>query len=159
MQAPTAPAWIEGLDPLLAVAIVGLLPGLEPRYAVILGAYMGLGLDILLLIGVAQVLLLSTILTLSLEALDKLLAKAPLIGPVYTRYRARALSRASRSVEKWGRLGLALFVAIPLPATGIYTGALAGLLLGLRGSSLLAPLIIGGLASIALTLTVSGIVF
>ncbi len=158
MQAPTAPAWIEDLDPLLAVAIVGLLPGLEPRYAVVLGAYMGLGLGVLILIGIAQVLLLSTVLTLSLEALDKILAKAPLIGSVYRRYRAKALARASRSVEKWGKLGLVLFVAVPLPATGIYTGALAGLLLGLRGPSLLAPLTVGGLASIAITLTVSGII-
>ena len=38
---------------------------------------------------------------------------------------------AGEKVRKYGTLGLALFVAIPLPGTGVWSGALAAYLLGL----------------------------
>lgn len=48
-------------------------------------------------------------------------------------------ARLSREVRRWGILGLALFVAVPLPGTGAWTGAVASSFLGLPwGRSLLA---------------------
>ena len=38
----------------------------------------------------------------------------------------------SKFVEKYAGLGLAIFVAIPLPATGAWTGAIIAFLLGMR---------------------------
>jgi len=40
--------------------------------------------------------------------------------------------RRGRVVEKYERIGLALFVAIPLPATGVWTGSLTAVLFGLK---------------------------
>ena len=40
--------------------------------------------------------------------------------------------RQGRVVEKYERIGLALFVAIPLPATGVWTGSLTAVLFGLK---------------------------
>jgi uncharacterized membrane protein len=37
-----------------------------------------------------------------------------------------------KMVEKYERIGLALFVAIPLPVTGAWTGALAAVIFGIR---------------------------
>lgn len=39
--------------------------------------------------------------------------------------------KASPYVQKYGFLGLLIFVAIPLPGTGVYTGSAAAWLLGL----------------------------
>ncbi len=39
--------------------------------------------------------------------------------------------RRGRIIERYKRIGLALFVAVPLPATGAWTGSLAASLLGL----------------------------
>lgn len=39
--------------------------------------------------------------------------------------------RKAADIQKYERLGLALFVAIPLPATGAWTGAMAAVLLGM----------------------------
>ncbi len=36
------------------------------------------------------------------------------------------------AVDRWGELGLAIFIAVPLPGTGSYTGALGAYLLGLK---------------------------
>ncbi|MEM1622715.1 MAG: small multi-drug export protein [Sulfolobales archaeon] len=75
----------------------------------------------------------------ALGYLEKAIIKrCGVIGRVY----GKALSlarRKSKSVEKCGLLGLAAFVAIPLPATGAWTGSLVAYLLGLsKGKSLLA---------------------
>ena len=43
--------------------------------------------------------------------------------PFIKRYIANIQGRASRFIDKYGFLGLMLFVAIPLPGTGAYTGA------------------------------------
>ena len=40
--------------------------------------------------------------------------------------------RRGKIVERYGRIGLALFVAIPLPVTGAWTGSLAAVLFGLK---------------------------
>ncbi len=43
----------------------------------------------------------------------------------------RARHKVSAQVEKYGYLGIMLFVAIPLPVTGAYTGTLGAWILGL----------------------------
>ena len=56
--------------------------------------------------------------------------------------------RQGKTVEKYERLGLTLFVAIPLPFTGAWTGSIAAFLLGLKFwpafLSILAGVIIAG---------------
>lgn len=56
----------------------------------------------------------------------------------YARYEAivgrlieRARAKVERNVARYGYLGLALFVAIPLPITGAYTGSIGAWVLGL----------------------------
>ena len=43
--------------------------------------------------------------------------------------------RRTKIVEKYGWLGLMLFVAIPLPGSGIWTGSIAAFLLGMKRRS------------------------
>ena len=40
--------------------------------------------------------------------------------------------RRSKSIERYGWLGLAIFVAIPLPVTGAWTGSILAALLGMK---------------------------
>jgi uncharacterized membrane protein len=49
--------------------------------------------------------------------------------PLFDRYLERVRSRGRLPVEKYGLLGLALFVAVPLPMTGAYTGTILSWLL------------------------------
>jgi uncharacterized membrane protein len=43
---------------------------------------------------------------------------------LFNRFVERARQKLHSGVEKWGVLGVALFVAIPLPATGAWTGTI-----------------------------------
>ncbi|HEY54688.1 MAG TPA: small multi-drug export protein [Dehalococcoidia bacterium] len=51
--------------------------------------------------------------------------------------------RRGRVIERYERIGLALFVAVPLPFTGAWTGALAAVLLGLRFKHAMLSIVIG----------------
>ncbi len=59
-------------------------------------------------------------------------------------------------IERYGRIGLMLFVAIPLPITGAWTGSLAAVLFGIRFKyafiSIFAGILIAGLIVTSLTL-------
>jgi uncharacterized membrane protein len=44
----------------------------------------------------------------------------------------RARSKLHAQVQKWGWLGITVFVAIPLPITGAWTGTLGAWVLGLN---------------------------
>ncbi len=63
--------------------------------------------------------------------------------------------RKTAGIEKYETLGLAIFVAIPLPATGAWTGAIAAFLLGIRRRhalwSILLGVVVAGVIVTALT--------
>ncbi|RLG85523.1 MAG: hypothetical protein DRO18_05685 [Thermoprotei archaeon] len=54
------------------------------------------------------------------------------IKRLYIKYILRVKERASKYVGRWGYVGLALFVGIPLPFTGAWTGSLAAYILNLE---------------------------
>jgi uncharacterized membrane protein len=55
----------------------------------------------------------------------------------------RMTRRRGRLIERYERIGLVLFVAIPLPITGAWTGSLAAVLLGLRFRYALVSVVLG----------------
>jgi len=70
--------------------------------------------------------------------------------------------RRSRLVERYEALGLALFVAIPLPVTGAWTGTVAAFLFGIRFKfavwAILAGILIAGVVVTLASLGVLGAV-
>jgi uncharacterized membrane protein len=62
---------------------------------------------------------------------------------LFDRFVERARGKLRSGVEKWGALGVALFVAIPLPVTGAWTGTLGAWVLGLPKRKTLPAVILG----------------
>ncbi len=56
--------------------------------------------------------------------------KVAWIERLYERVVGRARERLHPYVERWGTFGLALFIGVPLPGSGVYSGALGAYLLG-----------------------------
>ena len=151
----------------LAVVLAGLTPGVEPRYALIIALAAGMSLAESLALSLAAVALLSITLTLAVDVVVSLSRRicsawSFKANPacLYLKARERGARKLAPYLDKWGLAGLALFVALPLPATGMYTGAAAAALLGVRGVRLAAALAVGGSASVALMamLAAAGIV-
>jgi uncharacterized membrane protein len=132
------PAWISSY-PYLMLLVITCIPYIELRGSIPVGV--GLGLDpveVFAVCTIANVLIILPIFLFLDFAYDKVLSigwvKRNIEGKVESARRA-----AKRRVERYGYLGLAAFVAIPLPGTGAYSGCLASFLLDMeRRRSILA---------------------
>ena len=62
---------------------------------------------------------------------------------LFDRFVERAREKLRGGVEKWGALGVALFVGIPLPVTGAWTGTIGAWVLGLPRRKTLLAVILG----------------
>jgi uncharacterized membrane protein len=65
----------------------------------------------------------------------------------FDRFVERARKKLSVQFEKWGWLGIAIFVGIPLPITGAWTGTLGSWVLGVSRRRTMLAVIIGVLIS------------
>lgn len=63
---------------------------------------------------------------------EKYLRRFPAFDRFFNWLFARTRRKAERTINTWGLIGLGLFVAIPLPATGAWTGSLAAYLFGFK---------------------------
>ena len=85
---------------------------------------------------------------------DKLLYRIPL----FNKYLENLRKRGKPKVDKYGFLGLTLFVAVPLPVTGVYTATILAWLLGMEWKKSFPPIGLGafiaGIIVILLTLGV-----
>lgn len=71
----------------------------------------------------------------------------------------RRTRKRAKAVEKYGYLGLALFVGIPLPVTGMWTGALAAFMFGIPIRRALAGIALGLLMSATIVTSITMGVF
>lgn len=145
-----------GLSKELVVIIIAALPIVELRGAIPVGIEV-FNMPWYTAFGLAFVgnLLPVPFILLFFEAVAKWLSRVP----VFKRLLDWLLERTSRRgsvLDRYKRAGLALFVAVPLPVTGAWTGALMGVIFGLgfRYSiiSIVSGVIIAGVIVTTLTL-------
>ncbi len=81
-------------------------------------------------------------LLLFLDPLSGRLSRIKIFGRILEWLFERTRRRGS-IVERHGRIGLTLFVALPLPVTGAWTGALVAFLLGMEFKHALLSIVLG----------------
>ncbi len=113
-----------GLGPRLVVLLLAMTPVSELRGAVILGivAYKLPWLETALIALAGNLIPIIPIL-LFLNAIMRLLGKIKFFSRIFDWLRTRAQKKGGL-IERYEYLGLFLFVAVPLPITGGWTGAL-----------------------------------
>lgn len=84
-----------------------------------------------------------------------LLVKIKFIGRLYERYTEKTRIKIEPYIEKYGKLGLALFIGIPLPGTGVYSGAIAAYILGFKFKDYFKAALIGVLIAIIIVTAIS----
>lgn len=118
--------------PTLVVFIISLFPILECRGALIAASILGVNMWIAVPISIIGNLLPIPFIFLFIERIFAFLkAKTKRIGKLIIKLENKAMSK-SEKVTKYKRFGLLLFVGIPLPGTGAWTGALIAVLLKLN---------------------------
>jgi uncharacterized membrane protein len=78
-----------------------------------------------------------------LSTLNKLFLKMNWYKRFFERFIERARNKLHNKVKRWGWLGVAVFVAIPLPLTGAWTGTLGAWVLGISKRRTMFAVIIG----------------
>jgi len=95
---------------------------------------------------------------LFLEPVSRFLRRVPVLDRLLTWFFARTRRRGSL-VEKYEAIGLTLFVAIPLPVTGAWTGAIMAFLFGIRFKWAVACISLGiMIAGVVVTLASLGLI-
>lgn len=117
----------------LYFALLTFVPTLELRASIPYGIFV-LGEDWLLVFALAVFLnfLFGIFLYAVLDFCVKLVTKVQFINEIYIRLVERTQKKADKYVKRFGVIGIGLFIGIPLPGSGVWTGALAAYLLGMR---------------------------
>ena len=111
------------------VFIVSLLPILELRGGIIAGFLLGLDLMASFLIAFIGNIIPIPFILLFIKFIFKVLKKTRMKG-IIEKLENKAISKSDK-IQKYAYWGLLLFVGIPLPGTGAWTGSLIAALLNM----------------------------
>lgn len=132
----------KGIPPELVVFLISLMPILELRGGLVAAALLGVEWYIAFPICVVGNLLPIPFILLFIKQIFKFLRKVPGFRTIIPKLEEKAGKKGS--VINRGRfIGLFSFVAIPLPGTGAWMGALAATLLDIRMKRSLPIIFIG----------------
>jgi uncharacterized membrane protein len=152
------------LRTLLVTLALCLLPISELRGGLPYALSSNIPLPVAYLICVGANALVAPLVYLFLSSLHKLLVRWRPYRRFFEHIVERSRRRVHAKVEKYGYAGLILFVAIPLPITGAYTGTLGAWILGMdRRKTILAVfvgvIIAGIIVATVFTLSIKALYF
>ena len=130
------------------------VPVVELRGAIPFGLAFGLPADLVFLLAVVGNMLPMPFLLFFVRKVFRLLRQRPWWGEKIDRLKSRAHLKG-RMVRKYRILGLIILVAIPLPGTGAWTGALVATIFRIPIRKALPALLIGVLIAGAIVTAVS----
>lgn len=153
----------SSVPPWLAVILIAALPVAELRLAIPIGILKppyGFGMDPLtaFFLSIIGNMIPVIPLLLYLEPVSDYLRRWKTWDVFFTWLFARTHRKHSAEFEKYGSVGLAVFVGIPLPATGAWTGCAAAFVFGFKFKNALLAIFAGVIiAGIIMTLLTVGI--
>ncbi len=139
------------IPPLLTVALLGILPISELRGAIFYGIVStDLPLVTVYIVAVGANLLIAPVVFFFLNYVHHFFMRVSLYNRLFTRFIERTRRKTHKHIEKYGYFGLTVFVAVPLPMTGAYTGTAAAWVFGLDQKK--------SIAAVSLGVVVAGII-
>ncbi len=123
--------WFSFAGQEAALFIVSMIPLIELRGSVILGAALGMPWQKVFVICVLGNLLPIPFVILCIKRIFYLLRRFPFFTRFVNWYEAR-LTKSAKEMAGYSFVGLALFVALPIPGTGAWSGAGVAALLNMR---------------------------
>lgn len=130
------------LGKLLMTFVMAMVPVVELRGAIPLGVAAGLTPAVAAVTAMIGNMVPVPFILLLIRKIFRLLRKVSWLGPKIDALEKRAHLKG-RTVKKYRTLGLVLLVAIPLPGTGAWTGALVADVLDIRMKTALPAIAVG----------------
>jgi len=143
----------------IILILVTFIPALELRASIPLGILsgridlpfglelqgFGLNWPLVFLVCVITNIILGPIIYLIINKFIHRITKYRIFSVPYQKIVTRTQRKIEKYTEKYGEWAIALFIGIPLPGSGSYTGALAACLIGLKFKKFIISNIIGNL--------------
>ncbi len=145
----------------LSIVVIAMLPVFELRLAIpVAMLYFKMGWCQAILLSLLGNIAVIVPLLLFFKYFFHRLEKVPFLGVVF-QWWFRRVEKKSNIVRQWGFWGLVAFVAIPLPGTGAWTGAVAATLIEMSTKkaffAIITGVIIAGIIITMLSITVPDI--
>jgi uncharacterized membrane protein len=145
------PAWASQLHPVVAVALISIVPAFELSGAIPFGL---LATDLAPAAVIATALLANwlvvPIVLLFMHYGLRLMLRWPRFARFWDWYSARVNGKIEPLVERWGSWALFIFVAVPGPGSGLYTASVGAFLLQIRLRNFIPVVIVGQIVAAAL---------
>lgn len=145
---------------ILIIIAITFLPFLELRASIPYGILiLKMHWFPVFIIAVITNIILGPIVYFFLNKVIHIFLKVKFINDIYQRYVEKTQKNIHKYVEKYGELAVAVFIGIPLPGSGSYSGALAAYLIGLGYKKFFIANVIGVLiaAVIVTAIVITGV--
>ena len=137
------------LRSIVILFLITLLPGLELRASIPVGIFggewvsAGLPWPLVAIICIIANILIGWGVFFLLNPMLNLIRRIPFCERLVVRYLERARKKLKPQIDKYGFWGLAIFIGIPLPLTGAYTGAAGAFTLGMDSKQFILATVVG----------------
>ncbi len=140
----------------LWIVLLTFVPALELRASIPYGILVAkLPWFVVFPVAVVSNIALGPIIYLLLNRLLHVLLRIRIVNRLWDHMIVRTQKKIHPLVEKYGVLGLSIFIGIPLPGSGVYSGAVGGYLLGFTKREFYISTVLGVLiAAIVVTIVV-----
>jgi len=139
---------------ILSLVAITFLPILELRASIPYGI-LNLGMDwfIVFIVCFLANIAVGMLVFLFLDKFMHILLRVKRFAKAYDKFVVKAQKKIHPYVERYGILGVAIFIGVPLPGSGVYTGAVGSYYLGLGYKNFFIACVFGVLiAAVAVTL-------
>ena len=141
----------------MIVFIISMVPILELRGGLLAASVLNINITRALWICIIGNIIPVPFILLLITPIFNWLKQTKTFRPMFEKMEARALSKREQ-VEKYEFWGLVLFVGIPLPGTGAWTGSLLAALLGMKFKKAFPAVLLGiALASVIMSIVSYGL--
>jgi len=120
------------LNSIIIISAITFLPFLELRASIPYGILVLKmhWFPVFIIASIANIIL-GPIVYFFIDKLIHIFLKVKFIDDIYQKYVEKTQKNIHKYVEKYGEAAMAIFIGIPLPGSGSYSGALAAYLIGL----------------------------
>lgn len=145
------------MHPIIELILITFVPTLELRASIPYGIITGMNLWEVFFVCVVANIILGILVYLFIEQIVNLVTRIKPVKKFYLKTVENTQKKISKVIDKYGEIGVAFFIGIPIPGSGVYTAALGSYLLGIKFRKFLVADIIGVIiAGIIVTILVLG---
>ena len=139
--------------------LITMLPFLELRASIPYGInILKIAWPTVFIVCVIANMVLGVLVYFMLDKFINFFLRFKIIEIPYKKIVLRTQKKIQKYVDRYGEIGVALFIGVPLPGSGVYTGALGAYILGMKFRKFVIANIIGVLiAGIIVTIISTGV--